>query len=151
MSKLVPCKACGKQIAFDVTCPHCGKNNKRVTTGASGCVILCCILFVLISLLGSLSDSGSSSSRPDTARDSDAIIMAQDFVEQRLRSPASAKFPWSDEHRVVKVPDQPNVWRINSYVDSQNGFGAMIRSRWYCELEYIGDDKWILKDIAIGD
>ncbi len=34
----------------------------------------------------------------------------------------------------------PNDFEVTSYVDSQNGFGAMIRSYWKMRLRYTGSD-----------
>jgi hypothetical protein len=38
------------------------------------------------------------------------------------------------------------VW---AYVDAQNRFGATIRTRYWCEVEYIGNDMWRLIDIDL--
>lgn len=151
MSKLIPCKVCGRQIAPNVKCPGCGANNKRVSTGCSGLVIFCTLIIVLIAAIGNYNDAGGSAYQAEVIDSTDAIFMAQHFVEQRLRAPATAKFPWTDQHRVLKVEGEGEVYRVNSYVDSQNGFGAMIRSYWYCELEHIGNNKWLPLDISIGD
>lgn len=71
-----------------------------------------------------------------TARGSEteAYIYAREFVADALLSPASAKFPW--------LPDSARydgqAWRVAGYVDSQNRFGALIRSHWRCELRKNG-------------
>ena len=49
---------------------------------------------------------------------------ARRAVEARLRSPASAK--WGDCHSTTR----DGVQTVRVSVDSQNGFGALIRSEW---------------------
>lgn len=81
---------------------------------------------------------------------SDACIVAQGFVKDRLRAPATAEFPgW-------RIPDctvtqRGRIWVVNSYVDSQNAFGAMIRSDYTVEMIYYPASlEWQLVDIAIA-
>lgn len=61
-----------------------------------------------------------------------AFYMARDFVRGQLKAPATATFPGRDEARVENLGD--GRYKVFSYVDSQNGFGAMVRTRWACEL-----------------
>jgi len=70
-----------------------------------------------------------------------AYNYAEDFVKQRLKSPDSAKFPgiWDGKRdHVTKLGNRE--YRINSYVDSQNGFGAMLRTNWSCIIFFKGDN-----------
>jgi len=59
-------------------------------------------------------------------------------VEKFLKSPSSAKFPWRFE--VYKIKDHENMYQNKSYVDSQNGFGAMLRTNYVCEVELLESD-----------
>lgn len=59
-----------------------------------------------------------------------AIAAAKIIVKDKLKSPSSAKFPISDSEYVVKKALTENDWVVSGYVDSQNGFGAMIRTTW---------------------
>ncbi len=74
-----------------------------------------------------------------------AIVWARKFVKQRLLSPSTADFPWLP----VKIYSTKNklTYFIYSYVDSQNGFGAMIRTNYSCQVRYLGDGKWKCIDI----
>jgi hypothetical protein len=39
-------------------------------------------------------------------------------------------------------------YTVGSYVDAQNGFGALLRSRFVCRIAKIpGGDKWHLEDL----
>jgi type II secretory pathway pseudopilin PulG/ribosomal protein L40E len=65
-----------------------------------------------------------------------AFVIAQQAVEEKLKSPASAQFPTLSESEVV---DQgSDTYSILSYVDSQNGFGALIRVKWAAVVQLKG-------------
>ncbi len=53
------------------------------------------------------------------------IVKAQEDIESVLKSPSTAKFPWPDEWKMSKKSDSIT---IQSYVDAQNSFGAVVRS-----------------------
>lgn len=63
-----------------------------------------------------------------------ALTACQAHVLDRLKAPASAKFP--DRYNVKRSPHQ--VYLIESYVDSQNSYGAMLRSGWRCKIQFDG-------------
>lgn len=63
----------------------------------------------------------------------DAIVNAKQVVRERLKSPATAEFPRLDEWEVTQGADG-NTWFVNGWVDSQNGFGAVIRNGFRCRL-----------------
>lgn len=55
----------------------------------------------------------------------DLVYNTQEVIKAILKSPSTAKFPWVDEWKVAKK-DGSTI--VQGYVDSQNSFGAMIRS-----------------------
>ena len=68
----------------------------------------------------------------------DAYVTAKEFVTARLKAPSTAKFPGmfdQDEKQTVSLGN--GRYRVHSWVDSQNSFGAMIRTHWTCELTTI--------------
>lgn len=67
-----------------------------------------------------------------------AFVQCQNFVKEKLISPSTADFPFFDHY---KKKIQGQMYRVQSYVDSQNAFGAKIRNKWDCKIQYIkGDD-----------
>lgn len=66
-----------------------------------------------------------------------ASVVCRGLVKNNLQSPASADFPWIDD-RVASLGR--HEYEISSYVDSQNGFGAMLRSSYECRLKFKGGD-----------
>lgn len=65
----------------------------------------------------------------------EAGIICQNFVDANLAAPATADHPWLDRQIIARGP-----WRytVRSYVDAQNGYGAMVRNRYHCEVRYSG-------------
>lgn len=74
-----------------------------------------------------------------------AIATAREFVKQRLKAPSTAKFAPGRESAVAILPD--GNYAVQSWVDSQNSFGAMIRTKYIAVLKPMGD-KWQLVKIA---
>lgn len=75
----------------------------------------------------------SKEDEPKNYSNYDALSSSRQFVEQKLKSPASAEF-CSDISGVKKIDSTTFI--VNSCVDSQNGFGAMIRSNYSCTIIY---------------
>lgn len=84
-------------------------------------------------------DDGSSSSSPETNKFL-AYNYAEKFVKERLKSPSTAKFPGTTE-KYKHITELGNTeYQIYSWVDSQNGFGAMIRSSFSCKIIFEGNN-----------
>lgn len=120
---------------------------------AKGCVV---IIIVAIGIFF-LFKAGCSSEQPVyTAKQLDsiynekensmAIIMGQDFVKQRLKAPASADFPFGETY-AVHLRD--STFAVKGVVDSQNSFGAMLRTKFYVKIKQTGPEDWKLIDIEL--
>lgn len=86
-----------------------------------------------------------TSSKADVPSDIDVCITAHLYVKQLLKAPSTAKFPPCDFGKVSRLGDKQ--YRYQSYVDAQNSFGAMVRTYYVVEMEYLGNDEWKLKDV----
>ena len=74
----------------------------------------------------------------------DASMMAEHFVEQRLKSPSTAKFGPYREMTIISTGGECE-FLVSSYVDAQNSFGAMMRNNFTAVVRYVPDtDKWQL-------
>lgn len=99
--------------------------------------------------------SSSSSSSPDwkTADNTPmAYIMMEDFVEKRLKSPSTADFPGLFDGKldhVTRLPDQ--TYRIESYVDAQNSFGATMRTQFVGKVKQTSEDTWRLQSLTLRE
>jgi len=85
--------------------------------------------------------------KPDTAENQDpymALGIAEKFVTKGLKSPSTAKFPvMSDDGVKVSFSDK-GFWVVSAYVDSQNSFGATLRTGYILGLDYLGSKQWKL-------
>jgi len=77
----------------------------------------------------------------------EAYTVAHEFVLKELLAPKTAKFPWgSDVHKVINTG---NRYKVTSYVDAQNAFGALIRNRYSVIMEYHGNGEWKLVSVNL--
>ncbi|KKK95927.1 hypothetical protein LCGC14_2667880 [marine sediment metagenome] len=77
-----------------------------------------------------------------------AHVMCEDFAENRLKSPGSAEWPSiTVAESTTKLAE--NRYRVRTYVDSQNAFGALIRTQVDCTLR-VQDDEWTLENITLS-
>jgi len=107
-----------------------------------GCLSLIVIVIAVISIISSL--GGDSEPKPEHD-EAAAAIRAQYYVQEQLKSPGSAKFAPGGQQMVLHLGD--GRYLVEAWVDSQNSFGALIRTEYSCNLKYIGDDKWELEDL----
>ena len=72
----------------------------------------------------------------DYASKLEAYSYAENWVKDKLKSPSSAKFP--DSERKVNDTEYygDNTYKIKSYVESQNSFGAMIKTNFSCTISF---------------
>lgn len=71
----------------------------------------------------------------------DAFEVCKRIVKSNLKSPGTAKFRKVNEDDgevLITNYTEPDQWDVNSTVDSQNSFGATVRTRWSCSLRYLG-------------
>lgn len=79
--------------------------------------------------------------------ENDALRYAQKKIKEVLKSPSTAEFPNYREKQDHVTGYYPN-FKINSWVDSQNSFGATLRTKYSCEVYYV-DDKVGIKNLKI--
>ena len=135
-----------KAMAESWRTPEQVSHAKSANTAGKGCAVVFLILVGLV-VVGSLMPRDSADVERD--RKIEAYVMCENFVKDRLRSPASAEFPGSREATIQPVSE--GDYEVSAYVDSQNGFGAMIRTRFTCTVKPLPNDKWRLVDLKIGD
>jgi hypothetical protein len=70
-----------------------------------------------------------------------------DFVKDRLKAPATAKF---ESFRDARIEKDGDVFTVEGHVDSENGFGALIRNDYECVVRDDGD-VWTLESLELLD
>lgn len=111
----------------------------------------CCVAVIVVVVLFAMwmVFTGPSSEETKVAdRRRDAWYVACQFVEDRLKAPSSADFPYYEPKYVQDLGS--GKYRVQSYVDAQNSFGAKIRSRWMVVEQHVGGTQFKLLDIAIN-
>jgi predicted RNA-binding Zn-ribbon protein involved in translation (DUF1610 family) len=124
--KLTQCKTCDKEVSLSsTTCPHCGEKNPALKL-PRGCLPITGIFFGLVFIFEVFFHSN-----PDKFQ---AQADCESFVTKNLKAPSSAKFAPHSELTILQKGN--GFWTVVGYVDSQNSFGAMIRSRFICSVHY---------------
>lgn len=77
-----------------------------------------------------------------------AFVMAQKFVEKVLKAPSTAIFPRGTKDSTIE-----NIgictYKVRSFVDAENSFGAKIRSHYTALIKYEGQGTWSAVDVQI--
>lgn len=90
-------------------------------------------------------------SAPDLGPEAQSLCYS--LIEDQLVSPATADFPFLAQ---AIWPRGRQRYEVESYVDSQNGFGAMVRTEFSCDLQYSGTgdrnllQSWKVHSVAVS-
>ena len=143
------CPKCRTEVDPKATkCPHCQSKIYRWTTGSK---IVAGFLSVLILLIIILANSGGSNTTTETKKvghdNTEVCAEAQMQLEKYLKSPSTAKFPSCSTFSIIKSDNE--TYTVSSYVDSQNGFGAMIRSDWTLKYHHLGENNISIDSVVM--
>jgi uncharacterized protein YxeA len=76
-----------------------------------------------------------------------ALLESQAYIKDQLKSPGSAEFD-SSLDGVVQTND--TTFTVKSYVDSQNGYGALLRTHYSCKIIFHPkDDTHNIYDVVV--
>lgn len=89
----------------------------------------------------------SSTPRPPHDR-ATAYVMCQQWLEERLKSPASADYPFGGSAEMKDLGE--GKYSIASYVDAQNSFGAMMRINYSCTTQWVEGTTWRLESMTVN-
>ncbi|MCD4760769.1 hypothetical protein K8R42_02615 [bacterium] len=123
------------------------------------------IVIIVLAIIGSGgNDSNNSQNKTvvneppkieeeQSATELQAYIMSQSFIKPLLKSPSTADF---SNYNYTANDLGDNKWLVASSVDSQNSFGAMLRTMYSVIITYNGDDwaeksNWTLNELMIDD
>ena len=77
--------------------------------------------------------------------------VCKQFVDDRLKAPSTATWrdPYGDQ--VTYSGDGDGPITVSAGVDSENGFGASLRSSYECTVVNTGGDNWRLQGLDVND
>ena len=79
-------------------------------------------IFAIVIFMFVFVDNGETEDEPDEIS---AYVFAEKTIKPRLKAPSTAEFASFNNSEITRDRD---TFYVRSYVDSQNGFGAMVRS-----------------------
>jgi hypothetical protein len=110
-----------------------------------GVATLLVMILVCVAIWATMDSDNGKSNEPTGL---DAYVMCQLLIEDRLKAPGSTEYPVFSS---IQYEQDGNIFYIKAYVDAQNSFGTLIRNDFFCVVEYVGDDKWNLKDLEMNE
>jgi len=104
------------------------KNKKSVNRHILSGLAICTFLILAY---GSGDSENSAPEKRTSITEYEAKAVAEGQVENVLKAPSTAKFSGLRETEITPIT---NGYKVTGYVDSQNSFGAMIRSKYSVEI-----------------
>lgn len=121
----------------------------------NGCAVMVVLFVIVVGFFALLSALGVGDDDDDDPEVTGAVAfeMCKDFVRERLRSPGSAVFRnyYEDDGEVLVIGSGKGPYTISSSVDSENGFGALLRTDFSCTVTNTVGDTWTLDDLTIEE
>jgi len=149
---LIQCKECGESISNEAPiCPKCGysfKENKEQKSQAIGCFIF--IIGAIALWLWVSSGNNEIINWQDRDSSAMATVQVERFVKEKLVSPGSARFA-SIFSGDLAITRDGQIYTIKSHVDSQNRFGATIRTHFIARIEQVSEGEWSLLFLEISE
>lgn len=157
------CSECNGKVSTDaLACPHCGSRRNQVSWGRVLLGVLFFLFIVFLVLGTGRSGNGKKTTdpyanqyeadQPGRKNSSMAYIMMEGFVKDRIKTPATAQFPGVFDGRLDHVKPLGNEqYKINSWFDSQNTFGATVRTRFIGTVRQVDDKNWELLSLHFDD
>lgn len=119
-------------------CSHCGSKTAPKTRPIVWILLLGAIGVVMASAM-----SVENTTPPDPCDIS--YLKANRFVKDTLKSPSTAEFPSRSEYSISNLGNSECM--VSSYVDSQNSFGAVVRSHWTATVKDNAGN-WTLEEMT---
>jgi hypothetical protein len=136
------CPQCQKDVDARATkCPYC-QSDIRSWIRKHPIGLLLIALFVVPIVLSQINAKPevviSPTEQIANMKKSSIESFARSYVKGTLKAPSTAKFSYSPS--VKADPENLNSYEVLSHVDSENSYGAMIRSTWSLKAHYVGPD-----------
>lgn len=116
-------------------------------------LVVAIVVLIIVANLGSgggSSPAGGGSGGVTVQHEAvEAYVVCQQFVEDRLKAPSTAEFggPYSQ----VTAHNGGGRYTVDTYVDAQNSFGAMIRTDFTCVVQHKSGDTYTLVSLDMDE
>ena len=148
----IKCKKCKKKFPITMDkCLHCGASAPRWPKIVASISLILIVGMIVLSVFDSddSNDTKKANSNAVVARDEiGAYVYMKQIVEGKLKAPKSADFASYNDSFVRYLGS--DRYKVKSYVDSQNSFGALIRTHFEGVIKRIyvdGQGGWHLEKI----
>jgi hypothetical protein len=113
-------------------CPHCGFKNKK-SGGCSSAILIIIGIVILIYIIDAATrdKTKSSNDKRTYISELEAKIVAEGQIKTVLKSPSTAEFSGVGDTKYTPIT---NGYTVRGYVDSQNSFGATLRSNYSIDI-----------------
>ena len=140
------------------------KEKKPLAPQLFGVVVFIILLVVMLNMCSGDKDEPTNSYSGNNAtaqawyekeNKGGALTAAQNAVKGYLNYPSSAKFEsafWVGVNGGVVIPGslQKQEYSVTSWVDSQNAFGATIRTKFIVFVKQVSDGRWEVMEDSEG-
>ena len=120
------------------------ETRKARTWWIVGGVVVAALAVFMAYLMGrgwdEATDQMSAESDPSWVYKENGPEVCEKAVLPQLKSPGSAVFTWEDPREDTESIPKRDRWLMDGYVDSQNGFGAVLRTNIVCGMTLNDDD-----------
>ena len=128
------CPECLAEVPIKAKkCSHCGSKLPEPTSPLLK--VLLVIFFITIIMVGSIGSPSTPQPPSQASYELSARAYSEFYIERILKSPSTAEFC-----RGTATSLGDNKWKVESCVDSENSYGAMLRSNWEAVMIYTGGD-----------
>ncbi len=139
-------------------CPKCGlinndiepQSNMKLIAGLITVAVFIGLFFGVKSMFTSDSDNNNVTNSYNNNKTNKQLAYnyAMKYVKQKLKAPSSAEFPSLFDRQEHITELSSTEYQINSWVESQNSFGVMIKTNFSCRIK-IADEKISISDLNI--
>ena len=116
----------------------------RTLLAVGGIILFFCLMAIIMSAV--IGGKGE-----DVGDEAGILTQCQLMMERRLVAPSTAKFSPLRDTTIWKTNQPGDNWGVLGYVDSQNRFGATVRTHYLCIMRYDGDNRWTLTEFDLTD
>ena len=95
-------------------------------------------------------NSSTPGTKSEQSQQIEALVGSQQVVRDSLKSPSSAKFPTIVDSNVIIRKISTDKYSVAAYVDSENSFGAMLRTYYACSVTLF-EDRYKVEDLQFQE